>query len=216
MIRRVLSVVACLALVGCGEKAQEARNAANALQAVAQAGNEVGDRQKEAEKFQEDRRARGDTVAMAYTELQKMLPSPPSDYAAAEAPSGSSQSMGAFSMSQTEQKFVKPAGADGSVPTIEVSIIDFGGTQAAYGMMAMPMMMNLSQEDAHHRMKTLKADLPYTWGSEEFNKDDKTAKVSLITRYRYVISVEVRNHGEDKTDMAKDLARDIARKFDGK
>ena len=216
MIRRVLGVISCIALVGCGEKAQEARNAANALQAVAQAGDDMGDRQKEAEKFQEERRSKGDTVAMAYSELQKMLPSPPSDYTAAEEPSGSSQSMGVFSMSQTEQKFVKPAAADGSVPTIEVSIIDFGGTQAAYGMMAMPMMMNLSQEDAHRRMKTLKADVPYTWGSEEFNKDDKTSKVSLITRYRYVISVEIRNHGEDKTDMAKEMAEDIAKKFDGR
>jgi hypothetical protein len=102
------------------------------------------------------------------------------------------------------------------VPTIAVSIVDFGGTQAAYGMMALPMMMNLSQEDAHHRMQTLKVDVPYTWGSEEFNKDDKTAKVTLVTRYRYVISVEVRNHGEDKSAMAKSLAEDVAKKFEGK
>jgi hypothetical protein len=153
---------------------------------------------------------------MPYADLQKLLPSAPSDYKAAEEPSGSSQSMGGFSMSQTEQTFTKPAAGDGSVPTIKVAIIDFGGTQAAYGMMALPLMMNLSQEDAHHRMQTLKMDLPNTWGSEEYNKDDKSSTVTLVTRYRYVITVEARNQGEDKSAMAKALAQDIAKQFEGK
>lgn len=216
MNNRVLGLIVGAGLVGCGEKAQEVRNATNALQAVAQAGGSMADTQKEAEKFYNERRARGDTVAMAYSELQTFLPSPPSDYTAVEAPGGSSQSMGVFSMSQTEQTFTKPAGADGSVPTIEVSIVDFGGTQAAYGMMALPMMMNLSQEDARHRMKTIKVSTPHTWGTEEYNKEDHTSKVSLVTRFRYLINVEVRSHGEDKTGMAKDLAEDIAKKFEGK
>jgi hypothetical protein len=216
MNSRVLSLLVGAGLIGCGEKAQEIKNATNALEAVAQAGSGIAETQKEAEKFYNDRKAKGDTVAMPYAELQKMLPSAPSDYKASEDPSGSSQSMGAFSMSQTEQTFTMPAGADGSSPEIKVSIVDFGGTQAAYGMMALPMMMNLSQEDAHHRMQTLKIDMPYTWGSEEYNKDDKSAKVTLITRYRYVISVEARNQGEDKSAMARSLAEEIAKKFEGK
>ena len=213
---RVLGLIVGVGLVGCGEKAREIKDATSALQAVAEASGGIADRQKEAEKFYNDRKEKGDTVAMAYTELQKFLPSAPSDYTASEEPSGSSQSMGAFSMSQTEQSFVKPAAADGSVPTIKVSIVDFGGTQAAYGMMALPMMMNMSQEDAHHRMQTLKMDAPYTWGSEEYNKDDKSTKVTIITRYRYVVSVEARDHGEDKSAMARSLAEDIAKKFEGK
>ena len=216
MNSRALSLVVGLGIVGCGEKAQDFRNAANALQVAAGAGSKIGEAQKEAEKFYNDRKAKGDTVSMPYAELQNYLPSPPTDYAAAEAPSGSSQSMGAFSMSQTEATFNKPAGADGTAPSIKVGIVDFGGTQAAYGMMALPMMMNMSQEDAHHRMQTLKIGLPYTWGSEEYNKDDKSTKVTLITRYRYVISVEAMNQGEDKSAMAKSLAEAIAKKFDGK
>ena len=216
MNSRVLSLLVGVGLVGCGEKAQEVKDAANALEAVAQASGGLVETQKEAEKFYNDRKAKGDTVAMPYADLQKMLPSAPSDYTASGEPSGSSQSMGGFSMSQTEQTFTRPAGADGSAPTIEVGIVDFGGTQAAYGMMALPMMMNLSQEDAHHRMQTLKVDMPYTWGSEEYNKDDKSSKVTLVTRYRYVITVEVRNHGEDKSAMARSLAEEVAKRFEGK
>jgi len=216
MNRVMVSLIAGAALAGCGEKAQELRNATNAIAAAAAAGNKLAENQKEAEKFYSDRKAKGDTVSMPYAELQKFLPSAPGDYKAAEEPTGSSQSMGGFSMSQTEQSFVKPAGPDGSVPTIKVGIVDFGGTQAAYGMMALPLMMNMSQEDAHHRMQTFKPGTEFTWGSEEFNKDDKSSTVTLITRYRYVITVEVRNHGEDKTAMAKSLAEDIAKQFSGK
>jgi len=216
MNSRVLSLIVGLGLVGCGEKASEVKNAANALEAAAGAGNAMAEAQKEAEKFSNDRKAKGDTVAMPYADLQKMLPSAPSDYAAAEAPSGSSQSMGAFSMSQAEQTFTKPAGPDGNVPTIHVAIMDFGGTQAGYGMVAAPMMMQMSQEDAHQRMQTLKVNLPYTWGSEQYNKDDKSSTVTLITRYRYLITVDARNQGEDMSAMARSLAEDIAKKFDGK
>lgn len=216
MNTRVLSLIVGVVLAGCGEKAQDIRNASAALGALAQAGGGLAESQKEAEKFYNDRKAKGDTVAIPYAELQKVLPSPPSDYTAAEAPSGSSQTMSGFSMSQAEQTYTKPAGADGTQPSIRVEIVDFGGTQAAYGMMALPMMMNVSSEDAHHRMQTLKVSLPFTWGSEEYNKDDKSAKVTLITRYRYVISVEARNQGEDMSAMARSMAEDIAKKFEGK
>lgn len=216
MNHRALAVLTAAALAGCGEKAQEARNAANAIQALAQAGNTAVDAQKDAEKFYADRREKGDTVAIPYTELQKLLPSAPSGYSAAEEPSGSSQSMGAFSMSQAEQKYVMPADAEGNTPTIEVTLMDLGGTQAAYGMMALPMMMNISQEDAHHRMRSLKMDAAHTWGSEEYNKDNKDAKVTVVTRYRYAITVEARNQKDDQSAMVKDLAESIAKQFDGK
>lgn len=216
MSKRALVVVAGVLLVGCGQKAQDARNAMAALQQVATGAAGLEANQAEFAKFYKERIEKGDTVAVAYTELQKRLPSAPDGYTAAEEPGGSSQSMGGFSMSQAEQKFTMPAGADGNAPTIEVTLVDFGGTQAAYGMMALPMMMNVSSEDAHHRMSTIKVDIPYSWASEEYNKDSKEAKVAIVTRYRYLVTVEARNQAEDQSEMVKRLATDLARKFEGK
>ncbi|MBK9409915.1 MAG: hypothetical protein IPN47_18085 [Gemmatimonadetes bacterium] len=216
MRTRILAVVAGIAVVGCGEKAQDVKNAANAAQAAAAAAPQIVDNQNEAAKFQEERRSRGDTVAMGYQELQKYLPSAPDGYKADEEPSGSSQSMTGFSMSQAEQTFSKPAPPDGSAPSVQVTLVDFGGTQSAYGIMALPMMMNLSQEDAHRRMTTLKMDTPFTWGTEEFDKDNKDSKVTVVTRYRYLITVEARHHGTDELAMLKRMAEDVARKFEGK
>lgn len=216
MQNRVLPLVAGVLLVACGQKADDAKNALSAIKAAAEVASNAGDVQNEAEKFYADRKAKGDTLAMPYADLQKFLPSAPAGYTAAEAPGGSSQSMGGFSMSQAEQTYNAPAGADGNTPNIHVTIADLGGTQAAYGMMALPMMMDLSQEDAHHRMKTHKVDAAYTWASEEYDKDNKDAKVSMVTRYRYMITVEARNQAADQSDMVRALAADIAKKFEGK
>lgn len=216
MYRPGLGIVAALALIGCGDKAREAGNALGALGQAAKAATSMAESQQEAEQFYKERQQKGDTVAISYTELQKFLPSSANGYSPTGEPSGSSQSMGAFSMSQAEQTYSGPAGADGSAPTIVVTIVDFGGSQAGYGMLAAPMMMTFSQEDAHSRTRTLTMDPPYTWGSEEYNKDSKTAKVMALTRYRYVITVEARNQADDQSAMAKSLAEDIAKKFEGK
>lgn len=216
MKTRILTLAAGVVLVACGEKSQEVKNAMNVAEQLAAASGKIGESQTEAEKFSKQRQEKGDTLAMPYAELQKFLPSAPSDYPAAEAASGSSQSMAGFSMSQTEQTFSKPAGADGNAPSIQVTLVDFGGTQTAYGMMALPMMMNMSQEDAHHRMQTLKMGTPYTWASEDYDKDSKDTKVTAITRYRYVITVEARHQTADQSATVKSLAEQIARKFEGK
>lgn len=212
-----LGVVAGLMLAACGDKAREAGNAVSALGQTANAATAIQQSQEEAEKFYQERREKGDTLAVPYTELQKALPTSPNGYAPSGEASGSSQSMGAFSMSQVEQNYSAPGGAaEGNAPSINITIVDFGGTQAGYGMLAAPMMMAYSQEDAHSRTRTIKIDVPYTWGSEEYNKDSKTAKVTALTRYRYVITVEARNQPDDQTAMAKSLAEEIARKFEGK
>jgi len=212
-----LGIAAGLVLAACGDKAQEAGNAVSALGQAANAATAMQNSQEEAEKFYQERREKGDTVAIAYSELQKALPPSPNGYTPSGEPSGSSQSMGGFSMSQAEQDYSGPAGAaEGNAPSIHITIIDFGGTQAGYGMLAAPMMMAFSQEDAHSRTRTITIDVPYTWGSEEYNKDSKTAKVTAVTRYRYVITVEARNQADDQSAMAKSLAEEIAKKFEGK
>jgi hypothetical protein len=212
-----LGIVAGVMLAACGDKAKEAGNAVTALGQAANAATSIQQSQEEAERFYQERREKGDTLAVPYSELQEVLPASPNGYAPSGEPSGSSQSMGGFSMSQVEQTYSAPAGAaEASAPSINITIVDFGGTQAGYGMLAAPMMMAYSQEDAHSRTRTIKMDVPYTWGSEEYNKDSKTAKVTALTRYRYVITVEARNQADDQTAMAKSLAEAIAKTFEGK
>lgn len=217
-VRAAVMVAALFTLTACGDKTKEDLNtlsaAGQAVAAVASGSLETAT--NDAAKFQADRRARGDTVAMPYTELQKMLPASISGYTKSEEPSGSSQSMGAFSMSEAEQHYTGTPDADGNAPTIEVKIVDFGGTEGAYGMFALPMMMNIQREDAHSRMRTLKLGPEHTWASEEFDKDSKDSELTAITRYRYAITITARNQHDDQSEMVKKLAEQVVREFANK
>lgn len=66
------------------------------------------------------------------------------------------------------------------------------------------------------KVGSVKMDVPYTGGWGEFDKESKDAKITAITRYRYVITVEARNHADDQSAMVMRLAESIATKFDGK
>ena len=216
MKRLAVVVTVASMVVGCGRKADEASDAASAVAAAVGAAPKLEAAAQEAEQFQKDRVAKGDTVAMPYVELQKQLPASIDGYTAKEAPGGSQQSMGGFSMSQAEQTWVKAPNAEGTTPEIHITVVDFGGTQQGYAMMAAPMLMGFSQEDTHRRVGSVKVDLPYTGGWEEFDKDTKNAKFTAITRYRFAVTVEARNSGEDQSAMVKQLAGEIAKKFEGK
>jgi len=224
---RLASVsVLTMLLLGCGgEKSADAdadegsTQATNALQAMGQAatmGAKIQKSTEDAAKFQADRKARGDTVVLSYTELQAYLPKAPDGYRTSEEPGGSMQSMGSFSMSDASQTYVGAATADGTPPTIRVKIADFGGTEGAYGMLAMPMMLDMRQEDAHRRSGTVKLTPAYTWATEEFNKDSKDIKLTSVTRFRYLITVEAESQRDDQTAMVKTLTEAIVRRFEDK
>ncbi|MCC7134073.1 MAG: hypothetical protein IT352_15555 [Gemmatimonadales bacterium] len=202
-------------LVGCGSKGDDAKNAIAAVGAVAS--GDVQDRVEEAEKFRQDRIARGDTVAMAYSDLQKYLPESVAGLEPDGDPSGQSQSMAGFSMSQTERRWVGPEGPEGSSrPEVKVSIVDFGGSQQGYAMLAAPLLMGFSREDDQEKVGSVKMDLAHTGGWLELRKDTKNVAFTAVTRYRFVIKVEAEGFGEDKSDLARSVAEDVARKLSDK
>lgn len=223
VIRRTVVPACALLTVACGgdtpkeeETPEPATNALEAMGQLATAGSKMENAADAAVKFQQERKARGDTVSMSYTELQGYLPDAPSGYSKAEEPGGSMQSMGSFSMTEADQTYVGEANADGQQARIRVKLVDFGGTEGAYAMFALPMMMNIRQEDAHRRMGTIQLGPENTWASEEFNKDNKDYKVTAMTRYRYMITVEADNQTDDQSDMVRKLMEKIVRRFDGK
>ena len=64
MIRPTVVVAVALVVAGCGKKADEAQDAMSAVAAAAGAAPKLEAGMKEAEQFQKDRVAKGDTVAM--------------------------------------------------------------------------------------------------------------------------------------------------------
>lgn len=216
-------------LLGCGGESgssgsgesvtAQAANAVNAAKAVGQMagmGSRLEASSEEAAKFQAERRARGDTVAMSYTALQAMLPDAPAGYTKDGEPDASSQSMSGFSMTEATQRYKGEAAADGSAPRITVKLVDFGGTEGAYALMAMPMMLDMKQEDARRRTGSVTLGPAHTWAMEEFDKRDNDVTVTAVTRYRYLVTVKASRQSGDNSAMVRSFTEQVVRRFDGK
>ena len=209
-----LIALACGVLVAaCGGQVEEMKKSIDAVEQLADKAEEMEKSANEAEQVYKERASKGDTVAMPYKDLQGYLPSSISGYKTEGDPSGSQQSMQGWSMSNAEQRFVSEAGNGAQ---IKVTITDLGGTEGAYGMMAIPLMMGISMEDDHQKTGTVNLDMAQTSGAATFNKETKSTSVLIGTRYRYMITMESNGAGEDHTQLLTDLGKDIAKKFDGK
>jgi hypothetical protein len=213
MKKLILAVVCAAALcASCGGKIDEMKKTADAMQQLSKKGEEMSNAAEEGEKVYKERAAKGDTVAMPYKELQGFFPSSVSGYKLEGEPSGSQQSMTGFSISQAQQQWVNDAGD----ARVTVQIADWGGTQSGYGMASAALAMGFNSEDDKQRTESLKLDVPTTNGVATFNKQDKSATVLVGTRYRYLITISSTGAKDDQTSMLKDVATEVAKKFEGK
>jgi hypothetical protein len=213
---RMMTVVFSLLIAACGNEAKQAAESVSAAASVVSASGKMADAVDEAKRFQDERRQKGDTMPMEYKLLQGMLPPAPDGYTADGGPEGSSTAMAGFAMSEAKQRYVGKARSDGTKPRMEVSIVDFGGSEMGYSMLAMPMMMNISREDDRERMRTVKLGPEHTWASEQYDKQSHEAKLTAVTRYRYVLTVTASEQTGDESAAVTKLTEQLARKFEGK
>jgi hypothetical protein len=211
-----LAAATTAAVIGCSEKAKEMKEAVTAAQISAGVADKMKESMGESQKFYADRKAKGDTVAMEYKALEEYLPKDIAGYKPEGGPTGNKTSMQGFSISTAEQAYVATSGDASNPARLKVTLADYGGTEGAYGIASLPLAFAISSEDDHHRMGSKKFDIPYTAGIDEYNKDNKDAKVSVGTRYRYWVVVEASNQKEDQSAMVSSIAGDVAKKFNDK
>src|SRR5687767_15142437 len=115
-------------LLSCGGTIDEeaTKPATNPLEALVQAGEEMEKAANEGEAKMKERRAKGDTLAMPYADLQKYLPASVDGYKAEE-PSGANMNMPGMSYSSAERRYAKD---DGS--SVKVTIIDYNQAYSLY------------------------------------------------------------------------------------
>lgn len=214
-MKKLVFALACsgLLMTGCGEKFDEMKKGMEAAEQLTEKSGTIEKTMNEAQEVYKARAAKGDTMAMPYKDLQAYLPGSISGYKVEGEPGGSQQSMGGFSMSQAQQKWVNESNPNASISVI---IMDYGGTESAYGLASIGFAMAFSSEDDHQRTESLKSDVPTTSGIAKFDKDSKGSNVTMGTRYRYLITLESSGAQEDQTKMLADVGTEIAKKLDGK
>ena len=205
----IIASVLAVSIISCGQSEKEKqekeeqqaaiKTLGGALGGLMKAGTEMAKSAKESESKMKERRAKGDTLAMHYTELQKYLPTI-SGYTMGE-PDGGSVNMTGMSYSNAEGKYKNEKGK-----RVKVSIIDYNQAYALYLTATAMWAMGLSVDSPSEKACGFKID-ETTGGWESFKKKSKRAEVTLGIGDRFWIHVEAED--QENTDFVKEIAKSI-------
>lgn len=210
---RILAKAMCIAVAvcmsGCGgcDKVNEIKQAAENVQELGKAAEHAQEATDLAQQRHEERRKRGDTLAMPYQELQKYLPESVSGYTAQE-PSGSTMNMTGMSYSTAKREYVQSSEASGETSRVTVEIFDYNSAADLYTGLTTVWGMNFSMEDETKKTGSYSPGVKDVVGWEEYQKKDKNANVTLAVGGRFILSVKV-DGNQSSTDFSKSIAKSM-------
>ena len=194
-----------LSLISCGggkkdeEEVAEVKGLGGALGALAKMGKEMEKSATESKGKQAERRAKGDTLAMPYADLQKFLPV--IDGYKMDEPGGGSVNMTGMSYSNAEAKYTNDKGN-----WIKVSIVDYNQAYSMYAAATAMWAMGMSIDTPTEKANGFKLD-DKMGGWEVFQKKSKEATVTLGVGERFWVNVEANE--QSGTDFVKGIAKSI-------
>jgi hypothetical protein len=146
------------------------------------------------------RRAKGDTVAMPYKELQAYLPDI-SGYKKEGGPRGSQMNMPGLAgrWSQTEQSY-----SNGDM-RIEVTLFDYNGAIMAFTAATAIYKAGFASEDDTKRTGSVDLGLRDVTGYETVFKQDPRAELTLVVVDRFLIQMQ--SEGSSDVEALKNVAR---------
>ena len=187
----LLLASAVLLLASC-EQAQKAKESYSAISKLSEAGKDMSANMDKAKEERAERVKRGDTLSLPYKELEQYLPATVDGYTPGEL-KGQSQKMPGMSFSTAERTFTKADGDD-----VEVSLVDYNGSNALYQGAAAMMSLGIEQEDDEHIAGPTAVKADGVKGMDTFYKKDGRAEMTLAVGGRFLLSLKA---GKQK-DMA--------------
>jgi hypothetical protein len=176
----------------------------DAIDAVQALGKGVEDAQNR----WEERRKKGDTVALQYKELESFLPDF-NGYTKEGGPKGNQSNipgMGGFS--QTEQTYVN------GDKRIKVSITDYNASQMAFTAATALYSLNISSEDDDKRQGSVDLGMKDVAAYETIYKQRQEAELAVIAGDRFYIMFS--SDGSNDIDQLKSVAKDVVSKLSSK
>jgi hypothetical protein len=202
-----LSTILCvfiLLFMGCGEKAQEMKNAMEIIKNAPNMADKAQKGMDRAKQLREDRIKRGDTLAMNFKKLQEYLPKSLDGYKAEE-PSGESSAFGSYSFSRAGIRFVKDK-SDGSQDYVEIELLDYNQAAELYAGLTF-WSAGISVENKDGWEKTFDTKIEWGFGYEKYHKPNNSAEVSYALGYRFLLSVKANN--QSNTDFVRRTAESL-------
>lgn len=194
MLALAVSVISC-------ETAQKAKEAAQAASALGTAAQDYASKAEEGQKKYEARRAKGDTLAIPYTELQKLLPASIDGYEKDGEPEGQSMNMVGASYSTASQNYKK------GDHYLKLTLVDYNAAYGLYGMATAFMASGFSSENADEKMGGIDLGVANAKGWEVIRKKEKKATISVGVADRFFVTAEADN--QENSELLKEAVRSL-------
>lgn len=149
-----------------------------------------------------ERRAKGDTLALPYKDLQAYLPEIPG-YTKNGGPQGSQMNMpGMGSWSQAEQRY------ENGDKRMSVKIVDYNASQAAFSGVTALYKMGFSAEDDTKKQGSVDLGVKNVAAYETVYKQEPNANIAMIVADRFFVEVE--STGSNDMGLVTGIAKGIA------
>lgn len=148
------------------------------------------------------RKAKGDTLAMPYKELAQFMPTNIAGYKPLGEPAGQAMTMQGVSYSSYEQIF-----ENASRTVLRIQLTDYNASEALLNIATLPLSEGFEVENSRILARKWPVDWKDTTGYEEFQKEDKEAKVTLRVADRFLIQISA-DH-QKNTDFVKTIAQSM-------
>lgn len=190
-------------LISCGEKAREMKNAMELAKNAPEIAKNMEKSQNAAQAKIDERKKKGDTLAMPFQKLQQYLPTSLAGYKA-ETPGGESMNMPGMSYSSATIRFSKENSATEDNVTVE--LFDYNQVGAMFTAATL-WMSGFSREDAKGYEKTFNPGVNNVFGFEKFEKERKYAEVTFAIGYRFVLTIKGYNqtNGDNLINLGKSM-----------
>lgn len=205
---RIISSSICIFLVvlfftNCKSKSDQplADGKVESVGEAQEVAEKIGEAQTESTDRWEARKAKGDTLAMAYKDLQTYLPEI-DGYTKDGGPKGNQMNMpGMGSWSQTEQQYKN------GEKEIEVQIADYNAAHQAFAGMTAIYKMGFSAEDDTKKQSATDLGYKDVAAYETIYKDGSSAELNLVVADRFFINIKTR--GDNSAELVRTVAKNM-------
>lgn len=189
----------CLMLAACGGEMKEAAEGLNNLKNIAESAGDVQKNVDAAQKKQQERRAKGDTLALSYEELGKLLVDVSGT--TAEEPTGESVGSVMGSWSMARRTYTKGS------QSFEVVITDYNASSVAFAGATAIFAINMSSDNPEKKSATFRTDDPTVNGFAEYYKKENRATILWGIGSRFILNLTAK--GVSSAEEAKDFAKNF-------
>ncbi len=200
IFRTLLALATFTFISSCScERLQEAKQAVDNVKNLAEAAETMTEELQEAEERLEERKAKGDTMAIHYEELAKLLPESYKGYTkSGDLDGGTTKTPGMGSYSNVSQRY-----ENGDGDQLRISITDYNAAYAMFTTVMGVYMAGFEIDNTREHVKGFEMGEDMR-GWTEFQKKDGDAQINAGVGDRFHINVEADN--QEDVDMVMDVA----------